>query len=45
MGTGGRLIFDRIDSQGGLSSDAQEMVVFNSDGSKSEREGVLMEMR
>lgn len=45
MGTGGGLLFDRINRQEGLSSDAQEMAVFNRDRSKSERRGVLMEMR
>lgn len=41
---GGRLIFGRINRQRGLSSDIEEIAVFKSDVSKSERGMVLVEM-
>jgi len=39
-----RVIFGRINRQGGLSSDDKEMAVFKSDSSKSERGMVLVEI-
>lgn len=38
------VFFGRINRQGGLSSDVEDMPVFKSDGSKSEKAMALLEM-